>query len=146
MTARISIDGLPELKAAFEALPAAVKDEALAKALPVAAANIRDSIKGMATFGPYSTGALRESIVARETRLAGERSALVVPSRKRGSGGAHAHLVEYGTRSHGGHPGTQAQPFFGPGADAAEESAMKTLEDAVSEAITKTWAQNGGEV
>ena len=145
MSVRISIDGLPELKAAFQALPAAVRDEAMAEALPQASAQIRDSIKSHANFGPYSTGALRESIEARQTRIAGERSALVVASRTRGFVGYRAHLAEFSTRPHGGHPGTSAQPFFNPGFEAAEESAMKTLESAVLAAIDKTWATSGGE-
>lgn len=139
---KIDIEDLPEIKAAFEALPAHVRKNAMAEALEPASAIIRDAIVSRANFGRYSTGALKASIESRMTRIAGDPSAVVVPSRKRRAGGHHAHLVEFGTAPHGGHPGTRPQPFFVPGIEASEARALDVMEKILLDAIAAHWGDS----
>lgn len=48
-----------------------------------------------------------------------------------GSSSPLAHLLELGTRPHGGHPGTAARPFVRPALDESKEAATKAIGDAL---------------
>lgn len=144
MSARLTVEGIADLDEALKGLPDDVRRSILADAIRSAGEMVRSAIAGRATFGRYSTGKLRDSIVFRETQIGGEPSGVIVPNRKKGGGGRHAHLVEFPTSSHGGHPGTRGQPFFEPAVDSTQDAAMDLMERAVSDRIGAYWDSQGG--
>ena len=70
----------------------------------------------------------------------GTKKVLAVP-------GKYAHLVEKGTKPHGGHPGARAQPFLKPGFDSVKDQAgaagMKAMGDEIQRLIAKEAAKLG---
>jgi hypothetical protein len=64
--------------------------------------------------------------------LVGRRGGVVV-----GSSSPLAHLLELGTKPHGGHPGTAAKPFIRPALDESKEMAEKAIGDALQTQLEK---------
>lgn len=150
MSTRLTLEGMDELESALNSLPSTVRRTIMADAIRPAAELVRAAVEARAPRG--ATGKLAKSIVTRETQVNGEPSAVVVPNRKRGGGGAHAHLVEYGTAPHEGkyygrpsqHPGTSANPFWEPAVNATEPAAMDLMERAVGERLESEFNKSGG--
>lgn len=136
--ARITVEGDADVAQALEQLPAAVRREALRGAVDSAARIVESAVRANAHFGEYSTGALAESIGIRSTQIAGEPSAVV---KSLGRPAKRAHLVEGPTRPHGGHPGTEAQPFIGPGYESSQETALDRMEQVIGDAIEAQWGR-----
>jgi HK97 gp10 family phage protein len=147
--AAFSVDGIPELASVLAGLPAVVRDDAMRKAIPPAGEMVRAAI---AAAAPVRTGKLRGSITFFATQIGGAPSGLVKPDRRRGKGGSHAHLVEFGTAAHAGkyygrtsqHPGTRARPFFQSTVDAVADSAAETMIRVVADEISTYWDRQGG--
>ena len=135
----VDLDDLNELKKRFEALPAEFRGSAMTAVIRQTAPIVRDAIQARAVFGRhgklYGDGGLRESIQIFYSTISGQPSAVVRPDRRRNGGGRHAHLVEFDTAPHEGHPGTRAQPFFYPGLEASQEEALDTMERMMADII-----------
>lgn len=152
MSARLTVEGNEELELALKGLPHDIRRTILADAIRPEGEAMRAAIEAAVPSGPYSTGRLKGSIVFRETQIGGEPSGVVVPNRKKGGGGKHAHLVEHGAAPHAGkyygrpsqHPGAPAQPFFQKTVDALQEGALDRMEQAVSARIDSYWESQGG--
>lgn len=149
MSARLTVEGIPELQSALEGMPRHVRNDVMAQAIPPAGEVVRAAI---ASRAPFRSGDLRGSIVFRQTQIGGAPSGIVLPNRKRGGGGHHAHLVEFGTKPHAGkyfgrpaqHPGTGARAFFNPGLEASAAAAMDIMERTVSEGLAAYWLKQDG--
>ena len=73
---------------------------------------------------------------------------VIAPNRKRkGSGGRHAHLVEYPHRiGRKGDRMTAGHPFFWPTIQAAEPEVISRLTADITSEVTAFWAAQGGSV
>lgn len=142
----VKLKGDAEIEKALAGLPSHIQQYALGKAVSSAIEIVADAIRQRANFGPYSTGKLKQSIEARLTQIGGEPSGVVIPSRKRGAVGYRAHLAEFGTSPHGGHPGTSAQPFFEPGLEASQDYARDAALGAIGDTGAAYWSTKGGDV
>lgn len=145
-SARMHVQGLAELEKALDNLSKSVGKNVLRKSLRKAAEPMRDRAKALA---PVGEGTLRDSIIVggllnksqkrKQRKLTeDERSSIelfVGPSYRKGAGGRHGHLVEFGTSPHilGGvfrgtkHPGTAPQPFMRPAFDAEARPTVTRL-------------------
>jgi len=155
-TTRMHVQGLAELEKALDNLSKSVGKSVLRKSLRKAAEPMRDLAKSIA---PVDDGDLRDSIIiggllnksqkSRQRKLTeDERSSIelfVGPSYKKGAGGRHGHLVEFGTAPHivGGvfkgakHPGTAPQPFMRPAFDAEARPTVARLGPLLMKEIEK---------
>ena len=94
---------------------------------------------------PVAEGDLARSI---EVKLGGDKlSAEIGPGartkRARDDAGWRSHFTEFGTRPHGGHPGTRPQPFIFPGFEAAKPQIRKIIDTAVDKALRDVVAMGG---
>lgn len=136
----IRVNGLAELQALLNTLPAKIEANILRGALRAGAKPIMQMARESAPVGEPSEankrkynlykGALRDSlrISARIDRRSGDVIASVKAggkSRKTGADVFYAHIVEYtGAAPHGNHPGMMARPFMRNALDAQSESAV----------------------
>ena len=130
MTVTVKVEGLSELKSAFEQLPKATGEGVLRKVLLARAEPIAAAAKALVAV---ESGELRDSIVA-STRLSKDqtRDAKETASYVEVYVGAgplpHAHLVEFGSVNN------QPQPYLRPAWDSAKGALLdKFKEDLWSE-------------
>jgi len=144
-----TVEGMEELKKALDGIPGHIRRDAMKAAIPPAGEIVREAVANKA---PVASGRLKGSIVFRATQIAGEASGVVVPNRKKGGGGRHAHLVERGTKPHDAkyfgrpakHPGQAAQPFFWSAAESVSDRAKGVMVASVSESLDRYWTAQGG--
>ena len=128
------IEGALEMERLLKELGPQVAARAGDKALRAAGKVIVDRAKELV---PVDTGELRDSITVqapKRRRRQGERQMLVGFERPTS---AIAHLVEFGTAPHGGHPGTAPHPFMTPALDEKAGEALDKMGKALGEGITR---------
>ena len=146
MSVTVKIEGLSELKSAFEQLPKATGRSAMCKVLMTRAKTIAAAAKSLV---PVESGELRDSIVASaklsksQAREAKETESYVEVYV--GAGPLpHAHLVEFGSVNN------QPQPYMRPAWDGAKDTLLddfkgdlwSEIEKAVGK-LTRNAAQGG---
>lgn len=112
---RVTVEGLDDLRATLDALPAKVQ----AAAEEAVKAEVDAVADDMRSAAPVDTGTLVESIHAEVTGLAGAATATA----------RHAVFVEFGTSS------TPAQPFAGPAAELSRGRFPRRVREAIRGAI-----------
>jgi HK97 gp10 family phage protein len=129
----IKIEGLSELKAAFEQLPKATGKSVMRKVLMTRAKPIAAAAKALV---PVESGELRDSIIA-STRLSKhqKREAEETASYAEVYVGAgplpHAHLVEFGSVNN------QPQPYLRPAWDSAKGALLDNFKEDLWSEIRK---------
>jgi HK97 gp10 family phage protein len=157
LKAGLSLDLAP-----LKSLATAAKQRAVTlKGVRAAAKIVQAAVKARAPKRKRS-GALKQSIGQKSAKgkrgrtlayaVVGARTK-VVKSVPVGKGGRtitakpakYAHLVERGTKPHGGHPGAKPKPFLVPGLRAtqaqASSAAMKAMADEVQKSLAKEQAK-----
>jgi HK97 gp10 family phage protein len=147
MSVTVKVEGLSELKSAFEQLPKATGEGVLRKVLLARAEPIAAAAKALVAV---ESGELRDSIVA-STRLSKSqaREAKETASYVEVYVGAgplpHAHLVEFGSVNN------QPQPYLRPAWDSAKGALLDNFKEDLWSEIEKAVgklaqnAANGGE-
>lgn len=109
-------------------------------------------IKEMRRRAPKDTGSLKKALGQRVktyrrskavASIIGARSKRYETSKGRKNPAYTAHLVEFGTKPHGGHPGTAAKPFMRPAWDASAPAAKQAVIDKMTEIFQKEAAAVG---
>lgn len=148
--AELSIQGLADLHAALQQLPAKLEKNILRGALRAGAKVMADSAKANV---PKKSGALRKSIRVSASSKRGRVSATVKAGDKTAY---YAHMVEFGTAAHritpknakalgtpGGpresvqHPGAKPKPFMRPAFDGASEAAVQASAEYIRARLDK---------
>lgn len=110
-------------------------------------------VREMRRRAPKDTGSLRKSLGQKVktykrsqsvTSIIGARSKRYETSKGRKNPAYTAHLVEFGTKPHGGHPGTAAKPFMRPAWDASAPAARQAAIDKMKQVFEKEAARVGG--
>lgn len=140
MDLQVSIEGLDDLKKAFDQLPGKVGVKASSKAVREGAKVIQKAARAKV---PVDTGNLKKSIsvkILNQKRDALEVAALIGPGAgyfskrgknagKRVNDGFYGFFVEYGTKD------TKPQPFMRPAFDENRVAAQQAILDIIGEAI-----------
>lgn len=135
---KITVDGLPEVKAALEKMPAHIRQMYERPALEDAAQVILDAILAQT---PRKTGKMAGEIGRQTSTLGGATSVVIRPAYKRVK---YTHLIEFGTRPHGSHPGISPRNFFNSAVDAKGEEALGLVEGRLGAAVEEYWASVEG--
>ena len=137
MQLQVSIEGLDDLKKAFDLLPKRVAVRAASKAVREGAKIIQKAARAKV---PVDTGNLKRSItikVLNKKREAMEVAALIGPGtgyfskskKTRVGDGFYGFFVEYGTKK------MKAQPFMRPAYDENTVAAQQAIVNVIGEAI-----------
>jgi len=134
MRVSVKITGIPEVQAALESLPDAVRADAIGNVLFDAAKPVADAARAQA---PVRTGKLRQSIeIALRARGQGQTARA-----RRGSGifvgstSPLAHLSEYGTSRQ------PAQGWMRRSYDSTADTARQIMENGLLDAVMKAVAK-----
>lgn len=121
---------VPELKEALDKI-GAYDGKARLRIEQAVLASTRAIREGAARRVPVLTGELKSTIRAGFNRK--DVVGTIKAGKYRGgySGVYHAHLVEFGTKPHGNHPGTSERPFMRPAFEEERPNLIRGLSEAV---------------
>lgn len=136
---KFEIEGFEALEQQLKEISQSQGKAAVRKSLKKAAKPVADAARGTAAFHD-KTGKLRKSIAV-STRLSRRQAALQRRAGRDdvmvfvGPGGAHGHLIEFGTKPHINkgkfagtkNPGTRTRPFMRPAWEAHKDQSLKIL-------------------
>lgn len=132
---KLSLEGVPELEKALSQMALHIRERIEKPAIERAGKLILDAILAKAE-SHRDTGKMISELGSQMSTVGGKTSLVIRPAYKRVH---YTHLVEFGTKPHGRHPGTRASNFFNTGVDLTQDAAMELLTNEISLAVDDYW-------
>lgn len=137
---KLSLEGMPELEKALASMALHIRERIEKPAIEGAGKLILDAILAKAERH-RDTGKMIGEIGSQMSTVGGKTSLVIRPAYRRVR---YTHLVEFGTKPHGKHPGTRASGFFNTGVDLTQDAALERMTNEISLAIDDYWKAQGG--
>jgi HK97 gp10 family phage protein len=137
MTAKVFVEGIPELVATLNQLPVTIHKQALRKPIYRGAQLVRDKAKALVTV---KTGNLRKNIKVKGSRGTPTLQATKVYVQYGSSGAPYAHLVEKGFMHISGRH-VPARPFMRPALETSVQEIIQIVSTELKASLTKFQAK-----